>query len=438
MTATRSTSAIPPIIGRGASAATPRATRSTSPSTPGTSRSGSSLAAPWVRAVRPAALSAVPAPEWEALRSAGSAPLAYRYLRAWESSELAGLCSRPILIERAGREHPVAACPGYAYDLDVAAVRSPRAERMLRWPRRIWPRLGVVHAYELGCGTPLTNPFLATDPGMLQSALPVLIEAALEEAERLAASFVLVQSFTSRDGPVGEQLSGRGFVAVPMPPTALLALPYESFEEYLSAMRAPYRRRARRTLERTDALTVEHRTGFAELADELARLWRAVYDRATELKREVVTPDFFRAVSQIEESSVLLIRRPDQSIACFALLLDDRPWLTFVYCGFEESAGRGEGAYFRLLYEIVRLTIEHGYEQVDLGMTTLTPKLDLGAVPVPLFGWFRHRNPIVQRALSALGRGPLRPETPEPRRVFRSAPPGAAELVRARSLYTAE
>ena len=118
-----------------------------------------------VRALRPVALEAVPATEWEALRSAGSAPLTYGYLRAWESSELAGLRSRPILARRPGSEHPIAACPGYAYDLDVAGVRSRAAERLLRWPRRIWPRLGVVRAYELGCGTPLTNPFLVADPG---------------------------------------------------------------------------------------------------------------------------------------------------------------------------------------------------------------------------------------------------------------------------------
>jgi predicted N-acyltransferase len=387
-----------------------------------------------VRASRPAALAAVPANEWNALRSPGSAPLAHGYLCAWESSELAGLQSRPILAYASGAEHPIAACPGYSYDLDVAAVRSPQAERMMRWPRRIWPRAGILRAYELGCGTPLTNPFLVENVRLLAAVVPILLKAALEEADRLDASFVLVQSFASRTGAVADQLSQLGFVAVPMPPTAVLALPYDSFDEYLRAMRASYRRRARRALQRTSELSIEHRTGFAELAGELARLWRAVYDRATELKREALTVSFFEGISELEETSVLLVRRRDGSIACFALLLDDRPWLTFVYCGFEASAGRGEGAYFRLLYEIVRLAIEHRYEQVDLGMTTLTPKFDLGAVPVPLFGWFRHRNRLVQRTLSALGRGPLRPESPQPRHVFKCAPATAAELMRARDL----
>ena len=390
---------------------------------------------PTVRACRPAALAAVPAREWDALRTPGSAPLAHRYLCAWESSELAGLRSRPILVYREDGRRPVAACPGYGYDLDVAGVRSPRIEQLLRWPRRLWPRAGITRAYELGCGTPMTNPFLVAHPGTLTTVLPVLLDAALEEASAQRAGFVLVQSFTSRDGPVAEQLSNRGFVAVPMPQTAVLALPYGSFDEYLAAMRSSYRRRARQTLKQTRELAVEHRPRFADLADELARLWRAVYDRATELKREIIGPAFFTGISELGESSVLLVRRPDGSIACFALLLDDRPWLSFVYCGFEVSTGRQEGAYFRLLYEIVRYAIAHGYEQVDLGMTTLAPKFDLGAVPVPLFGWFKHRNPIVQHALSALGRGPLRPQALEPRHVFKEPAPTAEELVAARGLY---
>lgn len=134
------------------------------------------------------------------------------------------------------------------------------------------------------------------------------------------------------------------------------------------------------------------------------------------------------------QSSVLLLRRPDGSIASFGLLLDDRPWLSFLQCGFEAPAGRDEGAYFRLPYEMVRLAIESSHAQVDLGLTTLAPKLDVGGVPIPMYAWLRHRNPLFQRALPAVAQGPLGPERIEPRRVFREPPPTAADIVRSRGL----
>jgi hypothetical protein len=216
-----------------------------------------------------------------------------------------------------------------------------------------------------------------------------------------------------------------------MLPTAVVDLPYDSFDAYLGAMRAQYRRRAQQTLKRSAHLEVQHLKDFSHLADELARLWRSIYERATEIRREILTPEYFRAMSPIPGSSVLLTCRPDGSIASFALLVDDGPWLSFLQCGFEQQSRR-EVAYFRLLYEIVRFAIEAGYEQVDLGITTLQPKFDVGAVPITLYAWLKHRNPVIQKLLLGLARGPLRPPDLEPRNVFKEAPPTSAELVRRR------
>ncbi|HEX6461601.1 MAG TPA: GNAT family N-acetyltransferase [Thermoleophilaceae bacterium] len=372
--------------------------------------------------------------DWDALVGENSSPLLHGYLKAWERVELRGLCSRPVVAYGSDATRPVAACPGYFYDLDMPTVRSPKTGPALRALRRLWPDLLYARTYELGSPTPLTNPFLVRDHGMRPAAVEALIGAALEEGEREPADFVLVQNFTSRSGPAAEYLAGEGFAGVPIPVTAVIDLPFDSFDDYLGAMRSQYRRRARQTLKRSADLTVEHMRGFAELADHFARLWGLIYERASEIKREILTPAFFREVSRLDESSALVVRRPDGSVASFALLLADGRWLSFLQCGFEEEAGRDEGAYFRLLYELVRAGIEGGFEQIDLGMTTITPKLDIGAVPVPLFAWVKHRNPLFQRAIRALGRGPLRPPEIEPRRVFKDAPRSAAELVERREI----
>jgi predicted N-acyltransferase len=376
-------------------------------------------------------LASVPQGRWDELVTAGSGPLKYDYLSAWENIELSGFRSRPVLAFADDSDAPLAACPGYFYDLDLLTVRWPQASGVVDATRRIWPHFMSARTYELGSPTPLSNPFLVPDPDLRPAAVRALIEAGLEEAARGNAQFTLVQNFTSMTTPAGQLLAELGFAAVPMLPTAVVHLAYGSFEEYLGAMRAQYRRRAQQTLKRSGHLTVEHHTEFSSMAEELAALWHAVYDRATEVKREVLTPEFFAAASSAEDASVLLTRRPDGSIASFALLLDDDPWLSFLHCGFEKNS-RDEGAYFRLLYEIVRFGIEQGYEQVELGMTTLAPKLDVGAVPIPLFAWIRHRHPLIQRLLAAVGRGTH--EELKPRRVFKEATPGAEELVGRRAI----
>lgn len=379
-------------------------------------------------------LSKIPAEEWDSLIGAGSGALRHGYLCAWEESELRGLRSSPVRAYGGDSDAAVAACPGYFYDLDFPTVRAPQLTGPVNQIRRLFPGFMYVRTYELGSPTPLTNPFLVADPSLRPSAVPQLIEAGVRTATSGRADFMLVQNFAKQRGPAVEELARRGFAAVPIPPTAVVDTHYSSFEEYLGAMRAQYRRRAQQTLKRSGSLQIEHLRDFASEAEELARLWRAIYDRAREVRREILPPAFFAKASDLPEASVLVARRENGSIAAFALLLDDERWLSFVQCGFEAQAGRDEAAYFRLLYEIVRLGIEEGFEQVDLGITTLPPKLDVGALPVPLHAWLKHRNPVLQRVIRAVAQGRLSPPEVSARRVFKEAPASAQELVRARGL----
>lgn len=374
------------------------------------------------------------AADWDALVSPGSGPLEHGYLTAWEKVELQGLTSRPVIAHAPGSEKPVAACPGYLYDLDIPTVRSPKVSPVVHAIRRVWHGFLFARTYELGSPTPLTNPFLVPELERRPEAVRALIGTAVEEGERCDADFVLVQNFISREGPAADELKSLGFAGVPMLATGVVDLPYDSFDDYLGAMRSQYRRRARQAFKRSKDLSLEHVSDFSEHADELARLWGLIYERASEIKREILTPEFFRAASQVDDATVLMMRRPDGSIASFGLLLADRPWLSFIQCGFEEEAGREEGAYFRLLYEIVRLGIEEGYDQVDLGVTTLEPKLDVGAVPVPLYGWVRHANPVFQRGLKALAHGPMKPPKVEARNVFKEGARSPSEIIEARKL----
>lgn len=374
----------------------------------------------------------VDADHWDRLVTPGSAPLRHGFLSAWEKSELPGLESRPVISHRPGRDRPVAAAPGYYYDLDLVTVHWPAATGVMSALRKLMPRLLVARTYELGNPTPLTSPFLfspSEDPARTARGLT---ETALEDAAARSVDLMLVQNTTTAAGPVADALLPLGFVGLPIPPTVVVDLPYDSFDEYLGAMRAQYRRRARQALGRSDDLRVEHLREFDHMAHELAAAWKLIYDRAREVRREILTPAFFAAVSKLAETSVLVLRRPDGSMAAFALLLEEGRWLSFLQCGFDAPAGRSEGAYFRLLYEIIRAAIDGGFAQLDLGITTLAPKLDVGGVPVPLFAFVRHRNPVLQRIIGLYGNTVAKQDDLRPRRVFKEAPPTAAEIVAGR------
>lgn len=358
---------------------------------------------------------------WDRLVAPGQGGLRHGYLTAWEQVELDGLRSRPIVARR-GTEI-VAAVPAYFYDLDVARMADPRLKAVVELVRRAWPRLAYARVYEAGCPTALSNPLLHARGVDADAAAAALLPAAVAEAERGGADVVIVEDFAGPRGQSAGVLRGLGFEPLQIMPTVWLELPFPDFATYLGAMRAQYRRRARKVLERSGDLRAEHQDEFAALAPELARLSRDMFDRAREVKREVLGERFFEVASTRPRLSLLVLRRRDDSIAAFALLFDDRPCLHFLACGFELDAGQREAAYFRLLYEIVRHAIEGRFRQVDFGVTTLPPKLDTGGAPVPLVAWMHHRSRVVQRAFAAAARRLVRPSAEEARKVFKQAPP---------------
>lgn len=367
-----------------------------------------------------AGMESIDAATWDALLVPGQAPLRHSYLRAWQQAELPGLVYRPLVARDFGGRLKAGA-PGYFYDLDMALVHNHLAPGAVRRVRRLLPRALVSRVFEMGSATPLVPPFVCSRGPDAERCIRSLIQAAIDESEAGGADMLIVQNFHEPDPFHVEAaaLEELGFVSVPIPPTVVLRLPFETFEEYLGSMRSAYRRRARGTLAASRHLSVEHLPSFAQHVPELARLWRLVYERAHEVKREILGERFFARVASLDELSVLALRRADGSLASYALLLEDGPHLHFLYTGFEARAGREEGAYFRLLYEIVRHAIETGRSTVNLGITTLQPKLDLGGVPVPLHAWLRHRRPLRQRVFAGLARGPLAPRLPAPRHVFK-------------------
>ncbi|MGE5617349.1 MAG: hypothetical protein ACM3UX_00270, partial [Candidatus Woesearchaeota archaeon] len=199
---------------------------------------------------------------WDALVPAGSGSLSHGYLTAWEESELTGLRSYPVLAYRQESEQPVATCPGYLYKLDLVGVRLPAASGLMQRIRRFWPGFLLARTYELGTPTPLTNPFFTTDPELRPQAVKEMITAALEESERRRTQFLLIQNFTSLSGPAADELRGLGFAGLSILPTAVLDVSFDSFEDYLSAMRAQYRRRARQTIKRSADLEIVHLEDF--------------------------------------------------------------------------------------------------------------------------------------------------------------------------------
>lgn len=94
---------------------------------------------------------------------------------------------------------------------------------------------------------------------------------------------------------------------------------------------------------------------------------------------------------------MLLLRRMDGPIVSFALLLAGGVVSAGAVATRRPGAGRERTS--DLLYEIVRVGIEQGYEQAGPGITTVQPRLAVGGVPSPCSPGSSIARALVQRAV---------------------------------------
>ncbi len=254
----------------------------------------------------------------------------------------------------------------------------------------------------LECGTPVElGSTISVRPGTDPEAVLRLLA---DEAMRLAADHrvdgILFRDFRAEEMPGVALLEEYGFRPVFNLPLASLPVRWATPEAYTAALRSTYRRafRRRREVFARNGLTARVVTDFAPLAEELAALWRQVFDRAREYRREILPPAFFARMSEElgSASEVLLLEREGRILA-FALLLQEHERLVWPYCGLDYAMNQEYELYFNLLYEIVFHGLSRGVREIDLGITTLDAKKRVGATVTPLYMYMRHQSLCMRR-----------------------------------------
>jgi hypothetical protein len=362
------------------------------------------------------------AEQWDRCVPAGHLGLGRRFLGCCRELQIDGFRLLPLLLtDPAGRASGVA-CSYYNL-IDASDLGNSAFQRAVLLARKLLPNLLRYRVLELGF--PSMVGFPAHAGGVRGDVIETLATWAMAQAKRNRDSLVVVRDIDERSAPkAAATLRRLGFLPTPVPATFVVPLPFRSFDDYKAEMRSKYRSRLVNHLKATASLRCEVVRHFAPLAPELLALWRNIYDRATRYRRLVLTRRFLEAVSELDESRVILLRRPDDSVAAFGLVYLDGPMLRFASTGFTREAARDEGVYFRMLYEVIRFAIENGCGAVSLGQSTAEPKMSVGGLPVTLQAWIWHRSGLKRGLLSWLTRTLMRPPPPTAARsVFRAPIP---------------
>lgn len=351
---------------------------------------------------------------WDAC--AADALEGFDYLAAVEAAGLPGFEWRYVLVEDAGR--PVAVAPGFLTDYRLDTTLTELGRRMVAATRRVAPRAFTVR---MAClGSPCTEdvalgfaPDLA--PERREQALGCVLAAFEAAAAQAGCSLLAVKDAPADQAAVWTAAArAAGYQATPGMPCAELAVDFADLDAYLARLSSATRKDMRRKLKALSSLRVEVVGDLAGLENRMLELYRQTRARA-DLQFEDLTMAYFTGVlERMGERALCVLYWADQTLIGFNLLLQDETTLLDKFFCMETTRGPAFNLYFVSWFVNVRLCLERGLSCYRSGQAAYANKLRLGSRLVGAQMYFRHRQPMVNRALRLVA--PLLADDPVPQR----------------------
>jgi predicted N-acyltransferase len=249
---------------------------------------------------------------------------------------------------------------------------------------------------------------IAFAPGVDRAALWPKVAEAIDRAQEAdegisSAGIQLVLDISDDEEAGASHLERHRFRSMPAEPDMILTIDpgWKTFEDYRAALKAKYRK-ASVEMDKELAIAgcvIEKLSDVETHADELINLHLQVHEqspnRFVTLKRDFI-PALARRLGDRFICTVIRqkIGQESRILGFITTLIDGDTALAYVV-GHDVQANRNLPIYLRLLQTAIEDGIRHGCKRVTYGRTALEPKARLGAIPIPLTVYGRHKNAIV-------------------------------------------
>ena len=338
----------------------------------------------------------------------------FDYLAAVEAAGLSGFDWRYPVVEDGGGI--LAAAPGFVTDYSLDTTLTDFGRRLVAATRRVAPRAFTVR---MAClGSPCTEDVgLGFAPGLAPQVRAAVLRRLLDGFEAAAAEagywLLAVKDSPEKDRELWRcAAASAGYQPTTGMPTAVLEIDFPDLDAYFARLSAATRKDMRRKLKALPQLRIEVVHDLAGLEGRILDLYRQTRERS-DLQFEDLTADYFTGVlARMGERALCVLYWVGGDLIGFNLLLQDGTTLLDKFFCMETARGPALNLYFVSWFTNVRLCLERGLRRYQSGQAAYDNKLRLGSRLIGADMYFRHRRPLVNRALQWAA--PLLAEDPAP------------------------
>lgn len=224
----------------------------------------------------------------------------------------------------------------------------------------------------------------------------------LENAEQQWGPFaiILAKEFgNEQQASTIKKMKAAGFKSVSSLPVMMMQIEpsWNSFEDYLLAMSAKYRIRAK-AARKKGAKVSSSSWGTIEIRehlDQIEKLYLNVYSRARFRLMRIDPVYFLNLKHNLGDRFKFEAYHCNGQLIGFRTSIDNGKSLDAHLIGLDYEANKEHSLYINMLYDYVEHAIENNFSSIDFGRTAMEIKSTVGAVPVDFTPLVKIRNPLL-------------------------------------------
>ena len=259
------------------------------------------------------------------------------------------------------------------------------------------------HIKILFCG----NVFLSGEHGIrcsdgvskdeIMSQIGIALDAVAANTKPLHAIFI--KDFKEESLKNTRQFLKFGYSEINVEPNMIVQLDpkWKTFEDYKNILKSKYRVKANKADSSSSSLKTrlftEH--DFETYKEELQALYQNTIDNASFNAQVLNLDTYIHLRASFKDDFIVKAYFLEDKLVGFLTALVNKNALDAHFIGLDYRLNKSHAIYLRILNDYVRLGIEKQVSSIDLGRTASEIKTTIGAIPLELSCYIKHKNPFL-------------------------------------------